>query len=84
MAVGLTTCGYDEADWPMLDAATRAWPGAIADFDRVGASFISHDRGDADNPASRKQAMRGVPVLCWTVRPRTRQIKNLTFLKKML
>lgn len=68
VAVGLTTCGYDEADWPMLDAATRAHLAAIADFDRVGASFISHDRGDLDNPAVAALKARGVPVLCWTVR----------------
>lgn len=68
VAVGLTTCGYDEADWPMLDEATRKRLAAIEDFDAVGASFISHDRGDLGNPAVTALKARGVPVLCWTVR----------------
>lgn len=85
IAVGLTTCGYDEADWPMLDAATRAHLAAIADFDDVGASFISHDRNDLDNPAVTALKARGVPVLCWTVRSPEQEAKarrvadNITF-----
>lgn len=68
VTVGLTTCGYEVGDWPMLDDATRAHLAAIADFDRVGASFISHDRRDLGNPAVAALKARGVPVLCWTVR----------------
>jgi glycerophosphoryl diester phosphodiesterase len=44
IAVGLTTCAYEAGEWPMLDDARRAHLAAIADFDAVGASFISHDR----------------------------------------
>ena len=66
--VGLTTCGYDPDDWAMLDDASRAHLAAIADFDRVGASFISHDRKDLDNPAVAALKARGVPVLAWTIR----------------
>lgn len=65
--VGLVTCGYDAVEWPLLDKAARAHLGAIADFDAVGASFISHDRKDLDNPAVAALKARGVPVLCWTV-----------------
>lgn len=68
IAAGLTTCGYDEGEWPMLDAPTRERLAAIADFDAVGASFISHDRNDLDNPAVTALKARGVPVLCWTIR----------------
>lgn len=68
VAVGLTTCGYDADDWPMLDDATRAHLAAIADFDRVGAAFISHDKGDLGSAAVAALKARGVPVLCWTVR----------------
>ncbi|MDQ7260801.1 glycerophosphodiester phosphodiesterase family protein [Paracoccus sp. PS-1] len=68
VTVGLTTCGYEAGDWPMLDDATRAHLAAIGDFDRVGASFISHDRRDLGNPAVAALKARGVPVLCWTVR----------------
>lgn len=66
--VGLTTCGFDADDWDMLDAPTRAHLAAIADFDRVGASFISHDRKDLANPAVLALKARGVPVLTWTIR----------------
>ncbi|WP_134678655.1 glycerophosphodiester phosphodiesterase family protein [Paracoccus ravus] len=68
IAVGLTTCAYDEADWPDLDARTRSELAAISDFDRVGASFISHDRTDLENPAVAALRARGVPVLSWTIR----------------
>lgn len=68
IAVGLTTCGYEAGEWPMLDAPTRARLAAIADFDAVGASFVSHDRNDLDNPAVAALKARGVPVLCWTIR----------------
>ncbi|MDT1062841.1 glycerophosphodiester phosphodiesterase family protein [Paracoccus sp. CPCC 101403] len=68
VTVGLTTCGYDAEDWPMLDDATREGLAAIADFDRVGASFVSHDRDDLDNPAVTALKARGVPVLTWTIR----------------
>lgn len=64
---GLTTCAFDSTDWP-LDSATRARLRDVSDFDRVGASFISHDHGDLDNGAVGALKARGVPVLCWTVR----------------
>ncbi|WP_423207581.1 phosphodiesterase [Paracoccus yeei] len=85
IAVGLTTCAYDAADWPMLDADTRAHLAAIADFDRVGAGFVSHDHTDLANPAVAALAARGVPVLCWTIRSPAdeaearRLARNITF-----
>lgn len=68
VAVGLTTCGYDAWEWDMLDADQRRHLAAIADFDRVGACFISHDRKDLDNPAVLGLKSRRVPVLTWTIR----------------
>ena len=65
---GLTTCAFDEDEAPGLDTARRAQLAAIADFDRVGAAFVSHDRLDLDTPALPPLKARGVPVLCWTVR----------------
>ncbi|MFT4011964.1 MAG: glycerophosphodiester phosphodiesterase family protein [Paracoccus sp. (in: a-proteobacteria)] len=85
VAVGLTTCGYQARDWPMLDAPTRARLARIADFGRVGASFISHDRQDLRNPAVLALKERGVPVLTWTVgsarqaRAARRVADNITF-----
>lgn len=67
-AAGLTTCGYDAEEWPMLDDGRRAELAAIADFDTLGLDFISHDKSDLNNPAVTALKDRGVPVLCWTIR----------------
>lgn len=85
IAIGLTTCGYDAEEWPLLDADARAHLGAIADFDAVGAGFISHDRADLDNPAVAALKARGVPVLCWTIQSPAQEMDarriadNITF-----
>ena len=65
---GLTSCDFNKDDWPMLNDAAREKLAALADYDRVGAEFISHDRTDLSNPAVSALKSRGVPVLCWTVR----------------
>lgn len=65
---GLTTYGWDDAEAQALPEARRAELAAIGDFERVGASFISHDRRDLGNPRVAELKARGVPVLCWTVR----------------
>ena len=83
--VGLTTCAIPEADWARLPPERRAALAAIADFDRVGAAFISHDKADLTNP--RVDALRagGVPVLCWTIRSAAEEAearriaRNITF-----
>jgi glycerophosphoryl diester phosphodiesterase len=68
VARGMTTSSYDAQDWPLVPAATRDRLRDIPDFDRVGASFISHQGDDLDR--ARVLALRdaGVPVLCWTIR----------------
>lgn len=65
---GLTSCAFDKDDWPMLDDETRENLAALADFDRVGAEFTSHDWRDLANPSVAALKSRGVPVLCWTIR----------------
>ena len=65
---GLTTCAFDDGDSAKLPEATRAHLRDIADFDRVGASFISHDLSDLTAAPVTALKARGVPVLCWTVR----------------
>jgi glycerophosphoryl diester phosphodiesterase len=42
--------------------------GRLADFELVGARFVSHDHRDLANPAVVRLRTQGVPVLCWTVR----------------
>lgn len=66
--VGLTTCGFPAKHWPALDSETRMRMAAIDDFPDVGASFISHDRNDLNNPRVDALKAQGVPILCWTVR----------------
>ena len=83
--VGLTTCGYAKADWPMLDDETRTRLADIDDFDRCGASFISHDKSNLDNPRVDALKALGVPILCWTIRSHEEEIAarrvadNITF-----
>ncbi|MGV6848419.1 MAG: glycerophosphodiester phosphodiesterase family protein [Marinibacterium sp.] len=64
---GLTTCAFDDAEAPS-DAGLRERLREIGDFDRVGASFISHDRRDLDRPRVAALRAGGTPVLCWTIR----------------
>jgi hypothetical protein len=55
-------------DWPDVAPARLTELARIADFDPVGASFISHDwRALGMAPVAALKA-RGVPILCWTIR----------------
>lgn len=65
---GITSCAYDAADWPTIPAADRARLSAIADYDRVGASFISHQASDLANPRVAELKTAGAAILCWTIR----------------
>lgn len=67
VARGLTSCGFGGSEW-RLSGARRTELAALADYDRVGASFVSHDRRDLLNPALRRLKERGVPVVAWTIR----------------
>lgn len=64
---GLTTCGYDPADWP-LSEETCARLREIPDFEAAEASFISHHAQDLGRRRVRALWEDGVPVLCWTIR----------------
>ena len=73
VARGLTTCAFSRKDVPEAahDPAIEAGRRALAEieaFDRVGASFISHDHRDLDRPRVAELKARGVPVLSWTIR----------------
>ncbi len=70
LARGLVTAEYDAENWPELSDATRERLAAIPDFDRVGASFISHQANALDMPRVAELKARGVPILCWTIRTR--------------
>jgi glycerophosphoryl diester phosphodiesterase len=82
---GLTTDYYAAEHWPGVSAEVRERLRGIPDFDRVGASFISHQAADLGNPAVTALKARGVPILCWTIRSpeaeaRARKVAdNVTF-----
>jgi glycerophosphoryl diester phosphodiesterase len=65
---GITTDGYGEREWPDLSSDTLHQLREVADFDKVGASFISHDCHDLSAPRVLDLKARGVPILCWTVK----------------
>jgi len=64
---GLTTSGWNHGAALNLPADRRADLAAIADFDRVDASFISHDWHDLGRDRVTQLKAQGVPVLCWTI-----------------
>lgn len=65
---GLTTCSYPPEDWPMVPEAVRAALRPIPDYDRVGASFISHQASDLGSDAVAAIKFKGGKVCCWTIR----------------
>ncbi len=65
---GLVTSGFPARKWPLVKAERRRELAAIPDIERVGASFISHDRRDLGRARVREIKDGGLPVLTWTVR----------------
>ena len=82
---GLVTEDFLKADDWIVPAARLEELNGIPDYDRVGASFISHNHNHF--PSDRVQALKtaGANVLCWTVKSpkeekRARQVaENVTF-----
>ncbi len=64
---GLTSCGFEEADWSLPDYR-RAELAGLVDAERTGSVFVSHDRADLDNPALARLRAAGLAILTWTVR----------------
>lgn len=83
VARGLVTEAF-QGGWP-LPEARKAELRAIPDFDRVEASFISHDVKDLSSPHVARLKERGASILCWTVRSAAvetdarRIVDNVTF-----
>ena len=81
---GLVTEAFKSGVWPIPEPRLNELRD-IPDFDRVSASFISHDVKDLTSPHVARLKERGVPILCWTVRSaeveaNARQIAdNVTF-----
>lgn len=86
LARGLVT--YDFTADPGCDGIDRDHLTAlseIADYDRVGACFISHDRTDLTRPRVAALKRAGAAILCWTVRSKAQEAEarkiaeNITF-----
>ena len=84
VARGITTSAYRSNEWPLSEAACDHLR-AISDYDRVGASFISHEVDDLDRARVAELRGRGADVLCWTVKSQAqedaarRYAQNITF-----
>jgi glycerophosphoryl diester phosphodiesterase len=64
---GLTTMTFDPEEWG-LTGARAAELSAIPDYNRVGASFVSHHWRDLADPRIADLAAQGAGILCWTIR----------------
>ena len=64
---GIVSSAYRYADWP-LSKATCDHLREIPDYDRSGASFISHEVDDLSRPRVAELRKIGAMVCCWTVR----------------
>lgn len=87
---GLTSYAFPPRDFPQAAGnpaleAHRARLAAIADYDRAGASFVSHHWRDLANPRLAELRLQGAAILCWTIRSREderaarRVAQNITF-----
>lgn len=65
---GLTTSAYRLRNWRLLPQSIADARRLIPDYERVGASFVSHEADDLTNPRVTELAAGGAPVLCWTIR----------------
>jgi glycerophosphoryl diester phosphodiesterase len=82
---GLTTAAFSPENWPLLKPQVRDRLRAIPDYERLGASFISHDVNDLDSPGVAKLKAQGADILCWTVTSQAQEqiarrvARNITF-----
>ncbi|MEL6410489.1 MAG: glycerophosphodiester phosphodiesterase family protein [Pseudomonadota bacterium] len=65
---GLVTCDFTSDDWPDVPENVRRRLRGIPDFNRVGASFISHQACDLARPRVAELKRQGAAVFCWTIR----------------
>ena len=81
---GLVTTDFPSAHWPAPEKRLAELR-PIPDYDRVGASFISHDSLDLDSPHVVRLKDQGAKILCWTIRSpeeeaaARRIVQNVTF-----
>jgi glycerophosphoryl diester phosphodiesterase len=68
LTVGLVTSGFKDPVWSVLPDQRLDDMISISSFDRLKASFISHNQDDLNSPHVVRLKAQGVPILCWTVR----------------
>ena len=84
---GRVTCNFKPEDWLGLTQTRADELNLIDDLDALGASFISHDHNDLEDPIVNMVKGTGRNVLCWTTKSpaedrMARQIaENVTFEK---
>jgi glycerophosphoryl diester phosphodiesterase len=82
---GLVTDAFAPEEWAGVPAARLAELAGIPDYNRVGASFISHDVRDLTGVVVTRLKAAGAVILCWTVRSKEvedvarRVAQNITF-----
>ena len=82
---GLVTESYSKDSTPLLRQSVRDHLKTIPDYDRVGATFISHEARDLSRARVADLRQQGARILCWTIRSaeqesQARQIaENITF-----
>tara|TARA_R110002110_G_scaffold171307_6_gene373638 strand:+ start:1670 stop:2431 length:762 start_codon:yes stop_codon:yes gene_type:complete len=81
---GIVTSAYRYEDWPLPRGICDALRN-VPDFDRTGASFISHEVGDLARPRVAEIKAQGAMICCWTVRDAAKEAQarkvahNITF-----
>ena len=74
IARGLTTAAFCAEDWPLSEAVC-AHLREIPDYERVGASFISHEVSDLARPRVAALKRAGAMVACWTVTSAAQEVQ---------
>lgn len=65
---GLTTEDFTADDEWIVSSRVRERLSAIADYERVGACFISHNHRHLAMPRVSELKRHGATILCWTIR----------------
>jgi glycerophosphoryl diester phosphodiesterase len=84
---GIVTEPIVPKSWPNVPNDARDSLTSIADYDRVGACFISHSVDDLASPYVKRIKEQGGVILCWTVRSAAQEaearkiVDNITFEK---
>lgn len=82
---GLTTAAFHPSEWVTLRPETCDRLRGIPDYDRAGASFLSHDATDLSRDRVAHLVADGAALLCWTIRSAAeetaarRLAQNITF-----